>query len=98
MFNDVPTADQRVYVGCELEDGVYVAGDLYSYSEEVEETADRELILTGELTERAPDGKINALTDVSAVAVSARRIKYMRVSYIPGQDTTEAAFTESGHR
>ena len=78
--------DSKIYVGCELDDNSYLGGYLLTYSTEVKETGDRELALSGPITCRLSDGTETELHDVSAVTISARRLKYLMVSYI---DTRE---------
>ncbi len=72
----------EVYVGCELNDGGYIAGYLLSFSSEIEETEDRDLTLSGEIKYR-PAGALEAEDQkVGSVVVSARDIKFLTVSYI----------------
>jgi Family of unknown function (DUF6338) len=80
LFHDNP--DSRVYVGCTLDDGSYVSGFLNSYSKVGTEHADRELTLRAPITYR-PSGDSDAvqIDTVGAVAVSARHIVLMTVTY-----------------
>jgi hypothetical protein len=80
MFSAKP--GRLVYVGCTLTDGAYVGGYLLSYAEEVEETQDRELALTGPIYQRTAQG-VESWPYVGAAVLSARRIHLMTVSYIP---------------
>lgn len=80
MFNN--QGDVIVYVGCLLDDGSYIAGDLFSYAEDVKETADRELVLTGNIQHRPSGASDTSSMNVGAAVVSARRIKILTVSYI----------------
>jgi hypothetical protein len=82
-----------IAVGCELDDGGYVSGHLFSYAEDTAETADRELVLTGPLEYRTSGGK-TVLLGSSGVIVSARRIKFLEVSYL--RAASDAAAAESG--
>ncbi|WP_158842035.1 DUF6338 family protein [Saccharothrix deserti] len=76
--------DAKVFVGCVLDDGSYVAGRLLSFSRAAEDVADRELTLTGPITYRAPEKtETSVLPDVGATAISARRIVLLNVSYLP---------------
>jgi Family of unknown function (DUF6338) len=46
LFHAHDHLNARIYVGCELDDGSYVAGWLYSYTPDLPETGDRDLVLT----------------------------------------------------
>jgi len=81
LFHEHPDAD--MYVGCVLEDGSYLAGTLHSYSRVPDEHGDRELTLRGDILYRAPgDDTAAVLPQVNAVAVSARRLTFLTVSYL----------------
>lgn len=91
LFNADP--DSRVYVGCTLDDGTYLAGWLLSFSPNSDETENRELVLVGPIAFRAPDAIDETTLQVGAVTVSARRLQYLTVSYIQPEDdgtSTEA--------
>lgn len=75
--------EDQVYVGCVLEDGSYLGGWVNSYSPDSDETPDRELTLAGPITYRGSDDDEPADLGVSAVAVSARRLSYLTVTYVP---------------
>lgn len=85
LFEQYP--DSTVYVGCELEDGSYLGGELFTYNSDEDETEDRELALSAPITYRSAgtDDEVE-LEDVGAVSVSARRIKFMTVTYLPPSD------------
>ena len=83
-------ADSKIYVGCELEDNSYLGGYLLSYSTEVKETGDRELAISAPITCRLADGTEAELHDISAVTVSARRLKYHTVSYMDASEKDSA--------
>lgn len=73
----------RIYVGCMLTDGAYIAGYLHSYSTLVAETRDRELTLAGEVRYRAAGATdTTVLPKVNAVSVSAERIQILTVTYV----------------
>jgi hypothetical protein len=74
--------DQKAYVGCQLEDGSYLSGPIYRCNTGIEETADRELILSSPVTLRQVDASETDL-GVGAVTISARRILYTTVTWIP---------------
>jgi len=81
--------DSLIHVGCHLDDGSFVSGWLLSYAADYEESGDRELTLSAPVFFRpagAPDG-VN-LDGVGAVAVSARRIVSLLVSYVDDQQAT----------
>ncbi|USX54342.1 DUF6338 family protein [Lentzea sp. HUAS12] len=75
--------DCRVHVGCHLSDGTYVAGWLLTYSRSAAEVADRELTISGPVQYRAA-GQQEAveLPNVGALAVSARQLTLLQVSYV----------------
>jgi hypothetical protein len=80
----------RVHLGCLLDDGSYVAGMLRSFNQAGDDVQDRELTLTGPVTYRAPGASQAAeLPGVGAVAVSARRLQLVTVSYVIKDETEE---------
>ncbi len=84
LFEQYP--DSTVYVGCELNDGSYLGGELFTYNSDEDETGDRELALSSPITYRAAGDDPVELEDVGAVSVSARQIKFLTVSYLPVDD------------
>jgi hypothetical protein len=82
MFEAEP--DKRVYVGCDLHSGVYVAGALAWYSTDTEETGDRDLVLGPPLT-KVTDGEVHAVDEVQRIVVSAREIAALYVTYLDDQ-------------
>lgn len=77
--------------GVTLEDGTYLGGYVLSYSPDSKETADRELTLSGPINFRAPDSNDDGegtRLEVGAIAISARRINYLTVSYITREDSS----------
>lgn len=77
-------ADAVVYCGCQMEDASWLGGYLYSFNTDVKETGDRELILRPPISYRAEGSdEVVELADVSAVTVSASRILFLQVSYLP---------------
>ena len=76
--------DELVYCSCTLEDGTWVGGYLKSFSTEVEESADRELLLVAPIRFRPAGLEKAALIDTSAFVVSARRLMFMDVQYLEG--------------
>ncbi|MFF0446712.1 DUF6338 family protein [Streptomyces sp. NPDC004609] len=82
LFREHP--DAEVYIGCVLEDGSYLAGVLHSYSRVPLEHGDRELTLRGDISYRPPgETETTVLPQVNAVAVSARRLAFLTVTYLP---------------
>jgi hypothetical protein len=80
LFNLYP--ESFVYVGCELQDGSYLSGHLLRYSTEVDETSDRELVLSAPISYRPSGEKAAAiLENVGAVTISARQLKFLTVTY-----------------
>lgn len=76
-----------VYLQCELDDGTLLAGTLFSFSPQIEESADRELVLSAPEIRREGDVGLQPL-DASAVSIASRTIRYMAVTYLtqpPGQ-------------
>lgn len=74
--------DKHVYVGCDLADGAYIGGFLDWYSTEVEETADRDLVLAEPLTFRPADESEDRVLTFSRLVVSARQISRLYVSFL----------------
>lgn len=80
LFHENPGS--RVYVGCTIDDGSYVSGFLNTYSKVGTEHADREITLRPPVTYRAAgEAKEVNLDNVGAVAISARHIVLMTVTY-----------------
>ncbi|HEU5268924.1 MAG TPA: DUF6338 family protein [Jatrophihabitans sp.] len=80
LFNQYP--DKQAYAGAVLDDGSYLGGWLLTFSLDSDETADREITLTGPIAYRSPTAAKAVDLGVGAVAVSARRIQYLTVSYL----------------
>ena len=85
LFHAMP--DCQNYVTCELTDGSYIAGPLFRYSSESDETNDREigLVATPEypiMYQPVGDQTIKPYENVNTLSISARRIKYMAVTYL----------------
>jgi Family of unknown function (DUF6338) len=78
LFEANPSLEKTVL--CQLDDGTTVEGWLWSYDPDPEETGDRELVLTGPLVLRHPNGHVQR-TDYGAISMSARRMVYMYVNY-----------------
>ena len=81
VFDSVP--DKRTYVGCDMRDGSYVGGFLDWYSTELEETADRDIVIAEPIAYRPPEGDDDREIDgFSRLVVSARDIVRLYVSFI----------------
>jgi Family of unknown function (DUF6338) len=83
LFADHDHPGARIYLDCELNDGSYVGGWLYSYNPDEPETGDRDLVLGAPLRMRAVGTDATApLEGVSAVVISARQLVSMHVTYV----------------
>jgi hypothetical protein len=71
-----------VWVSCELQDGTYLSGPLYSLNPDIDEDEDRELGLKAPVSRRSPSEDEPETLDVGAVSVSARYVKYVGWSYV----------------
>jgi len=80
-FEDGPE-NAKVYLGCDLKDGTYVAGYLDWYSTEVAETADRDFVIAEPIEIRMPGDADSALVDFPRVVISARDTARLYVSYV----------------
>ncbi|WP_033289240.1 DUF6338 family protein [Amycolatopsis jejuensis] len=92
LFHENPGS--RIYLGCLLTDGGYLAGYLHSYSTLVAETGDRELTLEGDVEYRPPGGATAVLPQVNAVSVKAEHIQVLTVTYVvpePPEETVPDA-------
>ena len=77
------TQKHQIYVGCELTDGTYVGGTLWTYNATVEETPDREIVLAAPISFRPNDDSAPVtLEDVAIVTLSASRIKFTTATYL----------------
>ncbi|MFE3717446.1 DUF6338 family protein [Streptomyces cyaneofuscatus] len=84
IFREHP--DAVVHLGCVLEDGSYLAGQLHSFSRSPVESGDRDLTLRGDISYRAPgDSTVAVLPQVNAVVISARHLVFVTVSYLPAE-------------
>jgi len=73
-----------IHVGCTLDDGSYVSGRLYSFSQVAEDTPDRDLLLRDPISVR-PRGasRATAVDRAGLIAISARHLVTMIVTYVP---------------
>jgi len=80
LFHMHPEAHK--YIGCHLQDNSYISGYLLRYSTEIDETPDRELVLSAPIKYRpANTDQVTTLRDVGAVAISSRQLKFLLVTY-----------------
>ncbi|WP_034263415.1 DUF6338 family protein [Actinospica robiniae] len=76
-----------VYVGCHLEDGRFLSGPLLSLNDLVEETQDRELVLSQPILVReAGETALRELTGVGFVVISARKLVSLEFSHFVSRD------------
>lgn len=80
MFMYPRMATKAKRVTCLLTDGSRIQGWLWSFSEQADESADREILLSGPLTFQAPDGIITH-EQKGAVSLSARNMLLLQVQY-----------------
>jgi hypothetical protein len=83
LFADHDHPGAQIYLDCELNDGSYVGGWLYSYNPDEPETGDRDLVLGAPLRIRAAGtDETGPLEGVGAVVVSARQLVRLHVTYV----------------
>lgn len=73
------------YVGCVLDDGAYVAGEVRSFNNSADDVTDRDLILGAPVSYRARNARTTIDLQCSAVCIPAGRVVLLEVSYLPGQ-------------
>jgi hypothetical protein len=73
--------NQYVYLGCDLRDGSYVAGALQWYSTNIDETEDRDLVLSPPLS-KTTGGKTERIDTFQRIVISARDICRLYVTYV----------------
>ena len=84
MFQQLPNS--RKFVGCQLTDGSYLSGELFSYSTDCDESGDRELVLANPLYLAAGSaGEMEPLGS-DLTSVSAKRIQFVSTNFVPGDD------------
>ena len=74
---------------CRLEDGTRIEGTSWSYNPGVNEVDDRSFTLVGPITVAEPDSP-PMHTNLGTVVVSARRLQYLYVRYVPKPPQDEA--------
>lgn len=81
LFDSTPEGAQ-VTVGCVLDDGSWVQGQLASYNDSADDIADRDLILMPPISYGPPGTSDSSPHSAGRVVVSARRVVMMSVSYV----------------
>lgn len=95
LFDEDAVPEKTVpYAGIELDDGQWFEGYVGTFSTEAQDSADRELILVSPMKYREAGlrAEPEALKGVDAVALSARRIRFVNVTYI-AEEAAKAAPT-----
>ncbi len=75
--------DHRVYLGLLLKDGTYLYGPLASFNPQLEETDERDLVLSRPILIRVPTEEAPEEYEADALVVSAGEIKTVSVHRIP---------------
>ncbi len=75
-------AETRKKVMCRLDDGTHIEGFAWTYNPSSDEVDDRSFTLTGPLVVVEP-GREAMQTDLGILVVSARRVQYLYVRYLP---------------
>jgi hypothetical protein len=96
VFRPGLVAGHEVHVGCTLDDGSYVSGRLRSYSQEAEDSADRDLVLRAPIKIR-PRGATSAhqVENISWMTISARHIVTMTVTYVASPASVASTASQS---
>lgn len=85
-----PSADKQV--GCVLDDGSYIEGNLVSFNIDASDIADRDIILGEPVKYRPAGDDIVHSHPASAVCISARQISIVFVTYLdPAEEVTSSA-------
>jgi Family of unknown function (DUF6338) len=94
---------RQVHVGCILDDGSYLGGNLVSFNTAADDVPERELVLGAPIIYRQPSGQQEQEYRASGASVAARRIVALFVTYVVEQVTAssqagEEAEEEGGRR
>jgi hypothetical protein len=82
-FSNRDSRKVEIHVGCTLDDGSYVSGRLYSFSQVADDNADRDLLLRDPISVRPARGSRATVVDrAGLMAISARHILTMTVTYV----------------
>lgn len=88
--------DRDIRVGCVLDDGSYVEGNLGSFSIVADDQPDRDLILSKPIGYRPPGADELSPYESAAVCFSAARIVAMFVSYLEEKPVISSTAAEVG--
>ncbi len=92
-FHDRRLLDQ-IYVGCFMDDGSWVGGWLLDYNTDVDDIADREIVLAEPIHRRSTPGSAPQLdVQIGLAIVSARKLVSLQVAYYPIGTQDEALAT-----
>jgi hypothetical protein len=86
VFESGPV-DTKVFVGCDMYDGSYISGYLDWYNTDVDEVADRDLVLAAPI-EITAEGHTTK-SGFKRMILSARNIDGLSVSFIEGDDAEQ---------
>ena len=82
-FSNRDLRKEEIHVGCTLDDGSYVAGRLYTFSQAADDIADRDLVLRAPISVRPARAAHAEVIDRAALmTISARHIVTMTVTYV----------------
>jgi hypothetical protein len=93
-FTEWSPDEVDIHLGCTLDDGSYVRGRLFSYSQLAEDVADRDLTLVAPIEVRPKGGdKVETVDRAGLMIISARHLVTMTVTYVPKTPATPAPAT-----
>lgn len=75
--------DLEQWVDVMLVDGSFVHGRLLSANPQLDETPDRDLLISSPISARRPDGELAPMPDWGVVVVNAAKINYIAWRYAP---------------
>lgn len=75
--------DHEQWVDVMLTDGSFVHGRLFSANPQLDETSDRDLLISSPVSARRPNGELVAMPDWGLVAINASKINYIAWKYVP---------------
>jgi hypothetical protein len=82
-FSGRDPAREEIHVGCAMDNGSFISGRLYSYSQLAADSADRDLVLRAPLSVRAAGSTdVQPIERAALITVSARNIVSMTVTYV----------------
>ena len=82
-FSGRDPSKEEIHVGCTMDNGSFISGRLYSYSQLGEDSADRDLVLRAPLSVRAAGSQeAQPIERAALITVSARNIVSMTVTYV----------------